>query len=530
MTASYPDRFPVDPMSETTGSGGASGKPSRRVLLALCLVPILVHLVALASSRYGYFIDEFYYIACSKRLAFGYVDHPPLAPGLLAMTRLVFGESILAIRFLPILASGATVWVTGRLVGRLGGGRYATVLAGLCVGLSPVLLAMTGFFSMNAFEPLLWTLLVLTLVRLVQTGQSRLWLVAGLLVGLAFENKHTILAFVAALGVGILATDTRKVLRDPWLWAGAAVAVLLTIPNLAWQILNGWPSLEFYRNAQMLKNQPTPPLVSLLWQVLSNNPLVLPVWLAGLLYVSLARQARAVRFFGVMFVVLLTMHVYSRSGRSDRTAAAYPLLLAAGAVAIERWLRWPRWQAARIVLPTLVAAGGLALTPLVVPILPPPELARYVAALGINQSAERGKTSPLPQLLADRTGWESFVDEVARVYDDLPAEDRQRALVYVPSYGHAGALELLGSARGLPPVIASQNTYWHWSVGRTDTDVLIAVGLDEEIWRQLFRDVRVAGRVRCDYCMSWRSDMPIYVARGPIVPLGSAWPEFRHYE
>jgi len=496
-------------------------------LLALCLVPIVVHLAAPASSRYGYFIDEFYYLACAKRLAFGYVDHPPLAPVLLALTRLVFGESIFAIRILPVLASGATVWVTGRLVGRLGGGRRATVLAGLCVGLSPVILAMTGFFSMNAFEPLLWTLLMLTVVRIVQTGESRLWLLVGVLVGLAFENKHTILAFVAALGVGIVATEARKMLRDPWLWAGAAVAVVLALPNVAWQVLNGWPSLEFYRAAQLLKNQPTPPLVSLLWQVLSNNPVTLPVWLAGWLHLSTARETRRLRFLGVMFGVLLAIHVASQSARADRTVAAYPLLLAAGAVAIERRVRG---SAARIVLPALVVASGLALTPIVVPILPPPALARYVAALGLNRSAERGKTSPLPQLLADRTGWESFVDDMARVYEGLPAHDRRVAIAYSPSYGHAGALELLGAPRGLPQVIASQNTYWHWSVGRTDADVLVAVGLDREIWQKLYRDVREAGRVRCDYCMSWRSDLPIYVARGPIVPLSRAWPEFRHYE
>ena len=163
--------------------------------------------------------------------------------------------------------------MTGVLVWRLGGRQFATTLAGLSVGFSPVLLAMSGFFSMNAFEPLLWSLIVLTIVLIVQTGHSRLWLLVGLLVGLAFENKHTVVMYLAALGAGVVLTPTRRVLADRWLWMGAAVALLVAAPNIVWQIANGWPSLEFYRNAQVLKNQPSPPLQSLVMQVLVMNPL-----------------------------------------------------------------------------------------------------------------------------------------------------------------------------------------------------------------------------------------------------------------
>lgn len=514
-----------------------STRRDRLLLAALAAVPLIAGLAGLLQDGYGYFIDEFYYVACAKRLAFGYVDHPPLAPLLLAALRFVFGDSLPAMRAVASLATSGTVWVTGLLVWRLGGGRFATMLAGLCVGLSPIFLAMSGFYSMNAFEPLLWMLIVLTLVRIVRTGQSRWWLAAGALIGIAFQNKHTVVAYVAALAAGVLITRTRRVLLDRWLWAGAAVALAIAAPNVIWQAFNGWPSLEFYRSAHAIKNVPIAPVESLLTQLVVMNPLAAPVWIAGFIYLLAGRDARDLRFLAVMFVVLLIFNVVSQTSRPDRIAAAYPALFAAGAIVFERALRrfgavrplTVRAAAACAIL-AIVASASVAL-PTVIPILSPEATAEYVRASGITPQTERGKTAPIPQVLADRTGWESFVDDVARVYRSLPAADQAQAVLYAPSYGQAGALELLGPSRGLPDrVIGSHNTYWHWSVGRTNTDVLIAVDANAATLRRLFAEVWEAGRIRCDYCMSWRNDIPIHVARRSIAPIDSIWPRVRHYE
>lgn len=515
-----------------------------RLLLALSALLPLIQLGALAVSpaNYNYFIDEFYYIACSKHLALGYVDHPPLAPWLLAGTRLFLGDSLFGIRLLPFLAGGATVWLTGRLVRELGGGRFAVVLATLAFALSPILVAMTGFFSMNAFEPLLWSALMLTLVRLVKTGNSRLWLLAGTLGGIAFENKHTIVAYLAALGAGIVSAAVVARLergrfgeagrfpfsvRDPWMWAGGGIAVALALPNVAWQAMNGWPSLEFSRNATALKNIPVPPLQSLLAQVLSLNPVTFPIWAAGLTFLLFARDARSVRFAGTTYLVLLAVQVASGSSRPDRIVAAYPVLMAAGGVVLERLVRRPF---PRVAATAVVAATGAMLSFMFLPVLRPADEARYVAFLHADVKIERGKTSPLPQLMADRTGWRSFVDDVERVYRSLPPADQARAIIFVPDYGHAGAIDLWGPAAGLPRVISNHNTYWHWSDGRTSAPVLIAVGADPAGLQRLYRDVRPAGTVQCEYCMSWRSNMPISVAKDPIVPLDGVWARLRHYE
>jgi 4-amino-4-deoxy-L-arabinose transferase-like glycosyltransferase len=506
------------------------------VLLALAILPVALLLLTLRTPGYGYFIDEFYYIACAKRLTFGYVDHPPLAPALLAGVRAVLGESLLAIRFLAFLAAGATVWVTSLIVRQLNGGRYAAVLAGLATGFSPVLLALGSFYSMNAFEPLLWTLVLWLLVRIVKGGDPRLWLAIGALIGLAFENKHTIVMYAAVLAAGILATRARALLRDRWLWAGAAVALLVAAPNLLWQAVNGWPSIEFYRNAQFLKNVTVPRTEALVMQAVVNNPAAAPVWLAGLFYLVAQRKGRALRFGGVAFLALLAMQVLSQSSRPDRIAGAYPFLFAAGAVAIEGWLRTLRSRrpsAGRAIAwaaPAAIVSVAAIVLPTILPLLPPEVTARYGGVLGVLQRPERGQSSPLPQLLADRTGWESGVEDVARVYHSLPADDQAKAVFFAPSYGQAAALEFFGPRLGLPDrVIGSHNSYWHWSVGRTNTDVLIAVDPDPDMLRELFSDVWQAGVSRCEYCMTWRRDEAIWVGRRSTAPLDRIWARLRFY-
>src|SRR6266576_7364070 len=94
------------------------------VLIAVFSVAaLLVHL--LTNGRYDYFRDELYYIACGRHLAFGYVDLPPLSALLVRLSRVLFGDSLFAIRFLPAVAGAGTVALTGVITRELGGRRWA---------------------------------------------------------------------------------------------------------------------------------------------------------------------------------------------------------------------------------------------------------------------------------------------------------------------------------------------------------------------------------------------------------------------
>ncbi|MEE8526589.1 MAG: glycosyltransferase family 39 protein [Thermoanaerobaculia bacterium] len=512
----------------------AAGGESRRATVALAVVAAAVFLMEFVPSffgAYGYFIDELYYVACSERLALGYVDHPPLAPWLLRLVREVLGDSIPAIRLLPALCAAASVFLTGWMARRMGAGIYGQVLAALALALAPVPLILFGFFSMNAFGMLFWICACLILVEIARGGDPRLWLLFGAVAGVGLMNKHTFVLLAVGLAAGLVLTPERRFLAGKWLWLGAGLAFLFLLPNLWWQLQQGWPSLEFYKNADLLKNVPTPPWKVLVDQILFMNPASLPIWLGGLVF-CLGGRDRRFRFLGWFFLALLVLVMVAQKSRPDRIVGAYPVMFAAGAVWWDaqrhrRGFGWTRWA-----LPALLVVVGTALAPLSLPVLPPPQLASYSATLGIVPQLEQGagKVSPLPQWFADRLGWEELVEKVAAAADELTPEERARALILMPSYGHAGALELLGRGNDLPRVVSGHNTYHLWGFGGEEPEALITVGYGPQSLSELFEDFRQVATYRCDYCMAWRQDAPIYVVRGRKASVREAWPDFKHFE
>ena len=500
-----------------------------RVTLAIAAAFVALELTLAAVGPYGYFVDEFYYLACARRLAWGYVDHPPLSIGLLAAARWAFGSSTLAIRAPAILAVAAAVVLTAQLARRLGGGPYAQSLASLCTATSSIALVMASFYSMNAFELLFWPGLALSLVVAAGGDPRRGWLAAGVLLGLALENKHTAILPAGALALGVLATPLRSQLRTRWPWSAMAIAALLVLPNVLWQAAHGFPSIEFYRNAQIAKNVPTPVLAGFVNQVLVAGPGACVVWIVGAVWLLRADVAQDVRFLGVAFAALFVTQIASGSSRPDRIGAIYPVVFAAGAVAIEQYTR-ARRPALRVAAPALACAGALVVAPITLPLLAPAAAARVAQASGLFPKIERAGGSPLPQILAARTGWPDLVEAVRASYDALPEDERQDAVVLCRSYGCAGAIELLGAGSGLPRVISPHVSYWTWGPGERWPRVVIAVGFDDARLDDLFASHGLAAVFRCPYCMASGAGERIEVARQPRLPIQAAWRALREYD
>jgi hypothetical protein len=221
-----------------------------------------------------------------------------------------------------------------------------------------------------------------------------------------------------------------------------------------------------------------------------------------------------------------------QKSRPDRIAGAYTILLAAGGVLIEELTLHRRSRWVRFALPAALLLIGAALAPLALPILPPGPTASYAGTLGIVPQIERGKgkRSELPQWLADRFGWEEFVDDVEAIAATLEPGEHSRAMILVPTYGQAGAIELLGRGRALPPVYSTQNSYFHWGPPEETVEVAIVASYGEETLRVLFQEIELVRVHDCDWCMSWRDGMPLWLARGPKAPLREIWPELKHYE
>src|SRR6266481_3893843 len=216
------------------------------VSVCFAVAACAVHL--LWNGRYGYFRDELYYAACGQHLAWGYVDQAPLIAVIARMSRMLFGDSLHALRFFSALSSGAKILLTAWIVRELGGQRYAQILAATAMLLCPIYLTMDNFLSMNAFEPLFWMLCVAISLRIIRTGNDRLWLWFGVVTGIGILNKHSMLIFGLAFFLSLLVSRQRALLRTPWIWLGAFISFLIFLPNFIWEAKNHWPTIEILRN------------------------------------------------------------------------------------------------------------------------------------------------------------------------------------------------------------------------------------------------------------------------------------------
>lgn len=490
------------------------------IVAAVALFFGVLHLAAINS--YGWFRDELYYIACGEHLDFGYVDHPPLVALIARVTRGLLGESLVAARLPSLLAGMAVIWLCGTIAREMGGGRWAQGMAALCALAAPVYLFLFHILSMNSFDILFWTLGAWIVARIVSGGDPRLWLLFGAVCGLGLQNKHSLLFFGFGVFVGLLLTPERRHFRERWIWLGGAIAALLALPHVLWQMAHGWPTAEFVRNATAFKNVALSPLTFFGEQVMQMHPLTFPVWLAGLVWLFRSRYRVLGWAYVAAFLVLIT-----QSSKPYYLSPAYPPLFAAGATAIESRVRRP---ALRTLVAVLLIAGGAVTAPLTLPILPVESFTRYVQALGIGMSAaERHEMGALPQHFADMHGWEEMVAEVARVYRSLPPEERAKAGIYGQNYGEAGAVDLLGKKYGLPKASAGHNSYFLWGP-QSSGEVLIIVGGDAEDHRQGFADVRQAGEIRCGLCMPYENNQPVWIARGLKAPIDQVWPRTKHYD
>lgn len=502
-----------------------SARSSRFDVLAVPLAFAALKLVlqAIALPHWGYFRDELYYLDMARHLDWGYVDAAPLV-AVYAKVALLLGGSLAALRVLPALAGTALVALAVLLAREVGGGRFAQLLAGLSVLLAPGILLVDSLLSMNAFEPLFWTGAALVLARLLRTGDSRLWVWFGVLVGLGLENKHSTLFFGFAVAVALLLAPERRELLRPWVWVGLAIALALFLPNVVWQARHGFPTLEDLENVRREgKNVVLGPLAFVKQQVVAMHPALLPVWLAGVAWFVKERRWRLLGFtFVTFFVVMELAHA-----KDYYLFPIYPMAFAGGAVAIERWTA-RRASAWRPALAAAVVVLGLVTLPLCTWLLAPADYLAYTERLGFRQQkAEVHHEGLLPQPMGDQFGWEEMAREVAAIYHALPPAERAKTGILTGNYGEAGAINFYGPALGLPRAFSRHQNHWYWGPPEESYTNLIVLQWD--------RDTVLENCSAFDEHprhVRWgmgEENTPIYLCRGTLFDLRKVWPNYHHW-
>lgn len=490
---------------------------------------LLLHF--LTTTRYGYFGDEMYHMACGEHLAWGYVDQPPLIAVFAWLTRHLFGTSLFAVHLFPAFAGFALVWLTGLITRELGGGRFAQGLSALCTACAGVYLVLHHLFTMNAFEPLLWMGSAYVVIRIIKTGDQKLWLWFGVLVGIGLENKYTMAVFGFAILVGLVLTKERKALAGKWIWIAGLIAFLIFLPNLIWNIQHHWPFLELMRNIRASERDlHFTPLGYIRAQIFLMTPVTFPVWLLGGFYFFFGRQGKPFRVLGWAFISVLVLFIVLQ-GKDYYSAPVYPMVFAGGAIVMEQFSVRTGWLQPVVV--SLILLGSLAFLPLAVPVLSPENFLRYQAKLPFTiQPDEKDMLAEsMPHHYAWSFGWEEMVRGVAKAYDRVPAADRADAAIFATDFAAAGAIDLIGPKYGLPKAISGHQSYWLWGPRNYSGQTMIIVGDTPEGARRWFDEVNVIAELHNPYAAPWEN-RPVLLCRRPkqFRSLAEAWPNLKNWD
>jgi len=498
------------------------------ILVSLALIKLLIHF--LFNGQYGYFRDELYYVACGENLGFGYIDQPPFVALVARFSLWLLGDSLFALRFFSAVAGALVVFMTGLIARELGGNRFAQVLAALGVIVSGILLALHNFLSMNPFDHLFWVLAAYILILILKNGRLKLWILLGLVFGLGLQNKYSLVFFGIGLVGGLLLTAERKHFLKPGIWIAGFIALAMFLPNLIWQVIHKWPTLEFIKNASLYKNLDLSPLEFLIGQILEMNPLLFPLLLIGILYYLFSRALKPFRVFGWMYLAIFVLFIMTRA-KVYYIAPIYPIMFAGGALAVEKFILHFRWNWLKPVFIFILVLGTLPLVPLALPVLPVESYIKYSAFLGITPPPEeRHEIGELPQHYADMFGWEGMAATVAKVYERLTPEERAKVRIFTQNYGEAGAIDFFGKRFGLPRAISGHNNYWIWGPRGATGEIIIMIGGSPEDYGRVFQKIEQVAVIKNEYAMPYENNLPVYLCRGLTMSVEEVWPRLKHYD
>ncbi|MDR3725140.1 MAG: glycosyltransferase family 39 protein [Terracidiphilus sp.] len=444
----------------------------------IALAVALVHIFT--NYRYGFHRDELQFLSDARHLDWGYVPYPPLTAFVQYIALSLFGLSLTGLRLFSVFAQSVAIGVTGMMAAELGGGRRASLVAALAVAFSPLSLFEGTEFQYTTFDYLWWMLAAFFVLRALRTENPRWWLAVGAVLGLGLLTKYSIVFYIAGILAGILFTCARRWLRSAWFWAAAALALLIFLPNLLWLAHHNFISYQFLqhihardvaqgRAAGFLSDQ----------FLLCVNLAAAPLWIAGLIAFIVNRRYR---IFAWMWTVPVAFFAFNH-GRGYYTAAAYPILLAMGAVVFERWLIILPQRIRRTIQSTWLTAFAV--------------IGAYACAIILPLAS----SGPLRQFalshngdLREEIGWEDLVQTVAQIRDSLPASQRASLGIVTANYGEYGAIDVLGPRYGLPAPIGTTNSEWERGYPTPQPTTLIVLGLGSKEANALFTGCRFVAR------------------------------------
>ena len=495
-----------------------------RLIGVIIAVHLALHLYVLAVTQFGVHRDEFLYFGMGRHLRFWRMDFPPLIAVLANVSRGIFGDSLASVRIFPALGGGVLIGLGALIARELGGGRFAQAFAAIALFASPMIMRTSTLFQPVILDQIWWTLTLYALVRLARTEDQRWWLLVGVALGFGLLTKFSIAFIGVGLLVALLATTWRRMLLTRWPWFAVAIALVIGAPSIVGQIRLGFPVIGQMHDLQSTQ------LMHVTWlEFVEEQPLLIGlvsfiVAIAGAVALMWNAELSKYRVAGlscvVAFLLLFLLH-----GKSYYAGPIYPMLLAAGAVVLERVHRPMLGTALRVAALVLIIVLGVVALPIGMPILSPEATANYVARLGVSAAVRtnRGNMDKLPQDYADMLGWEEQSQALRAAYRSLTPDEQREAVIVGDNYGEAGAAEFYRRRYGLPPVVSSSGSYWYFGPGDKPGRVAISIGESASDMQKFYGDVREAIHLMSPWSVREERSVDVLIARDPKSTLQAIW-------
>lgn len=496
------------------------------IIGSLVLVKILIHLLL---PEYGYHRDELYYIAIGDGFSFQNLEILPLTPLYIKFITTIFGYSLKSIHFASAFLGALSLLLSCLIAKELGGKKYAIFLTGITVLFSGFFI-FGSLFTYDSLDFLLWVSAIYFMVRIFKDDNSRLWLQVGIIIGIGLLNKLTILFLGLSIFVCLWMVPQRVYYRNKWIWIAAGVALVFSLPFVMWQFMHDWYFLTFAANyAGGISYSASFP--EFLWnQFLPNNVFNFPIWILGLGLLLFTFKWKQYRFFGYNYLFLFFLF-YIIEAKFYFLMPLYTILLAVGSIKIEEYLR--HFDKGKVILlkvafPIVFVLLSMPLLPMLVPILPIGRLIEYTAALGLGVDAgvkhENKQLDQLPQHFADRFGWEEMVQEIAKVFEKIPDDNKEGVGIITGNWGEASAIHRFRKKYKLPEPISADG-WFYFETLRTNSfkDTYISIDVPENRLKNLFEEVQKVGFFSHPYAMPHENNKHIYIVRNPKFDLKSYW-------
>jgi hypothetical protein len=493
------------------------------VIIIMALFSVTIHL--LVANNLEYNRDEMLYFTLGQHPGFGYASVPPMIGWIACLTEHFFGYSLLAVRLFPALLSGVMVILVAAIARELGGSSYSRIIAGIGFLIAGFALRTFSEFMPVYIDVVFWTLIIYLIIRYVNTNSEKTLILLGIVAGMALLNKYLIGILFLSLLIVIPFTGHRKIFQNRNFWYGITAGILIFLPNLIWQFVNGLPVINHMAELQRTQLAYVDKLSFLVDQVIMPS-FASFLTISGIIYLISDKEAGRYRFLGIVTILVVIILMFLR-GKSYYTIGVFPFLIAAGSVSYERWLS-RTWI--RIAFPVMLVLLTIPMLPMGLPVFKTQGLVTYFKivetkyGIVIGRKFENGSIHSLPQDYADMLGWEELTQVTSKAYEQIV--DKKAAFIYGENYGHAAAINIIGKKYGLPHPVSFSESFRYWAPKQFDPDITSVVYINDrpgEDVKALFRKITIVGSITNPDSREYGT--AVYLCQDPVRSFNSFWAE-----